>query len=57
MRLPEFALHDLRRVYAQLGYEAGTPLTQISNSRLSEGPALPESRSPEYNDHTGGAGR
>lgn len=27
---PELAAHDLRRTYAQLGYEAGVPLTQIS---------------------------
>jgi integrase len=28
--IPELAPHDLRRTYAQLGYEAGVPLTQIS---------------------------
>ena len=27
---PELAPHDLRRTYAQLGYEAGVPVTQIS---------------------------
>lgn len=27
---PDLAPHDLRRTYAQLGYEAGVPLTQIS---------------------------
>jgi len=27
---PELAPHDLRRTYAQLGYEAGVPITQIS---------------------------
>jgi integrase len=27
---PELAPHDLRRTYAQLGYEAGIPLTQVS---------------------------
>jgi integrase len=27
---PELAPHDLRRTYAQLGYEAGIPITQIS---------------------------
>lgn len=27
---PELATHDLRRTYAQLGYEAGVPITQIS---------------------------
>lgn len=27
---PELAAHDLRRTYAQLGYEAGVPITQIS---------------------------
>lgn len=27
---PELAAHDLRRSYAQLGYEAGVPITQIS---------------------------
>lgn len=27
---PELAPHDLRRTYAQLGYNAGVPLTQIS---------------------------
>lgn len=27
---PELAPHDLRRTYAQLGYEAETPITQIS---------------------------
>jgi integrase len=30
MRLPELAPHDLRRTYAQLGYEVGVPITQIS---------------------------
>ena len=28
--IPGLAPHDLRRTYAQLGYEAGVPLTQIS---------------------------
>lgn len=28
--IPELAPHDLRRTYAQLGYEAGVPITQIS---------------------------
>ena len=28
--LPQLAPHDLRRTYAQLGYEAGVPITQIS---------------------------
>jgi integrase len=28
--LPKLAPHDLRRAYAQLGYEAGVPITQIS---------------------------
>jgi integrase len=28
--IPELAPHDLRRTYAQLGYEAGIPITQIS---------------------------
>ena len=28
--MPNLAPHDLRRTYAQLGYEAGVPLTQIS---------------------------
>jgi integrase len=28
--LPELAPHDLRRTYAQLGYQAGVPITQIS---------------------------
>jgi integrase len=28
--MDELAPHDLRRTYAQLGYEAGVPLTQIS---------------------------
>ena len=28
--LPDLAPHDLRRTYAQLGYEAGVPITQIS---------------------------
>ena len=28
---PELAPHDLRRTYAQLGYEAGVSITQISN--------------------------
>jgi len=27
---PALAPHDLRRTYAQLGYQAGVPLTQIS---------------------------
>jgi integrase len=27
---PDLEPHDLRRTYAQLGYEAGVPLTQIS---------------------------
>jgi integrase len=27
---PDLAPHDLRRTYAQLGYEAGVPITQIS---------------------------
>ena len=27
---PELAPHDLRRTYAQLGYNAGVPITQIS---------------------------
>lgn len=27
---PELAAHDLRRTYAQIGYEAGVPVTQIS---------------------------
>ena len=27
---PDLQPHDLRRSYAQLGYEAGVPLTQIS---------------------------
>ena len=27
---PDLAPHDLRRSYAQLGYEAGIPITQIS---------------------------
>lgn len=27
---PELAPHDLRRTYAQLGYEAGVPITQIA---------------------------
>ena len=30
MGKPELAPHDLRRTYAQLGYEAGVPITQIS---------------------------
>jgi len=30
MDKPELAPHDLRRTYAQLGYEAGVPITQIS---------------------------
>lgn len=30
MGKPELASHDLRRTYAQLGYEAGVPITQIS---------------------------
>jgi len=29
-RRPELAAHDLRRTYAQLGYEAGVSITQIS---------------------------
>ena len=29
--LPDLAPHDLRRTYAQLGYDAGIALTQISN--------------------------
>ena len=28
--VPEVAAHDLRRTYAQLGFEAGVPITQIS---------------------------
>jgi integrase len=28
--LPELAPHDLRRTYAQIGYESGVPVTQIS---------------------------
>lgn len=28
--VPDLAAHDLRRTYAQLGYEAGIPITQIS---------------------------
>ena len=28
--VPELAAHDLRRTYAQLGYQAGVPITQIS---------------------------
>ena len=28
--LPQLAPHDLRRTYAQLGYEAGVPLSQLS---------------------------
>ena len=28
--LPELAPHDLRRTFAQLGYEAGVPITQVS---------------------------
>lgn len=27
---PDLAPHDLRRTYAQLGYEAGIPITQVS---------------------------
>ena len=27
---PRLAAHDLRRSFAQLGYEAGVPITQIS---------------------------
>ena len=27
---PELAPHDLRRTYAQIAYEAGVPITQIS---------------------------
>ena len=27
---PKLAPHDLRRTFAQLGYEAGVPITQIS---------------------------
>lgn len=30
MDKPDLAPHDLRRTYAQLGYEAGVPITQIS---------------------------
>jgi integrase len=30
MGKPELAAHDLRRTYAQLGFEAGVPITQIS---------------------------
>jgi integrase len=30
MGKPELAPHDLRRTYAQLGYEAGVSITQIS---------------------------
>lgn len=30
MGKPQLAPHDLRRTYAQLGYEAGVPVTQIS---------------------------
>jgi site-specific recombinase XerC len=30
IEVPELAPHDLRRTYAQLGYEAGIPITQIS---------------------------
>lgn len=30
MDKPELAPHDLRRTYAQIGYESGVPLTQIS---------------------------
>jgi integrase len=26
---PELAPHDLRRTYAQIGYESGVPITQI----------------------------
>jgi site-specific recombinase XerC len=28
--LPELAAHDLRRTYAQLGFDAGVPTTQMS---------------------------
>lgn len=28
--IPELAPHDLRRTYAQIGYESGVPITQIS---------------------------
>ena len=28
--IPDLAAHDLRRSYAQLGYDAGIPITQIS---------------------------
>jgi integrase len=28
--VPDLAAHDLRRTYAQLGYQAGVPITQIS---------------------------
>ena len=28
--IPELAPHDLRRTYAQIGYDAGVPITQIS---------------------------
>ena len=30
INLPDLAAHDLRRTYAQLGFEAGVPITQIS---------------------------
>ena len=28
--IPELAPHDLRRTFAQIGYDAGVPITQIS---------------------------
>jgi integrase len=28
--IPDLAHHDLRRTFAQLGYDAGVPITQIS---------------------------
>jgi len=28
--LPELAMHDLRRIYAQIGYENGVSLTQLA---------------------------
>jgi integrase len=30
MDKPSLAPHDLRRTYAQIGYESGVPITQIS---------------------------
>jgi integrase len=30
INVPNLAPHDLRRTFAQLGYEAGVPITQIS---------------------------